>query len=120
MPMRSVDLHNSARRQIGKIGQVVGKKASLHTIDTQIKTIAAGCRCNRIGAGLLLALRVLGDGGDKLPSDEGKAIQFVDDEVEVVALGDFGDAHLAFETRRIKLTFQGNSPRQKDEARSRA
>ncbi len=101
-------LYRSTRRQIGQIGQVVGKEPTLHPIHAQVKSIRTGRRRNRIGAGLLLPLGVLGHGGEKLPRYEGKALQLVDDEVEVVALGDFGDAHLAFETRSINPTFQGN------------
>ncbi len=113
MPVRPVDLHDSARSQIGEIGQVVGEKAALHAIDAQVKAITAGRRRDGIGARLLLALRIGGHSRDKLSGDERKTIQFIDDKIEVVALGDFGDANLAFETRRIKLTFQANTPRQK-------
>ena len=46
----------------------------------------------------MLAFRVRRHGGDKLARGIGKALQLVDDKVEVVALGDFRDAVFAFKT----------------------
>jgi hypothetical protein len=40
---------------------------------------------------------------------EGKAFLAIENELEVVALGDFREAVFAFKTRRIELTFQGNT-----------
>src|SRR5579863_6641801 len=106
MPVRAMNLHRAARRQVGQIGEVVGEESALHAIDAQVEAIAIGRRGNRISPRLLLALRIAGHRGDKLSRYERKALQFIYDEVEVVTLGDFRNTDLAFKTRQIKLAFQ--------------
>ena len=96
-----------------QIGEVIGKESTLNPVDAQVKPVSIGGRRDGVGARLLLAPGVNGHRGDELPGDEGETLQFVDDEVEVITLGHFRDAELAFETRRINLTFQASTPRQK-------
>jgi hypothetical protein len=88
---------------------VVGEEAALHPVDAQVKAVAVSRGSQRVGSGLLLAVRVLGHGGDELAGGKGKALQLVEDELEVVALGRLGNAFLPFKTCRVKLTRQGSS-----------
>ena len=74
---------------------MIGEESLLHAVHAQLKFVAAGRRADRVGAGLLLAFGVEGHAGNELPWGERKARQLVDDEVEVVALGNFGDALFA-------------------------
>ena len=104
--VRPVDLNGAPRGQIGEVGEVIGKESAFYPVDAQVEAILACGRGDGIGAGLLLPSAVGGDGGNELPGYVRKAFQLIDDEIEVVALGDFRDAFLAIETRRIKLTFQ--------------
>ena len=75
--------------QIGQVGQVIGEEAFFDPVDAQFKDILVRRRSDGVSAGLHLALRVLSHGGDKLAGCIGKALQFVDDKCEVVALSNF-------------------------------
>ena len=99
-----------------EIAQQVREEPALHAIDAHIKLVAAWRRCDGVGPGLLLSRRVQGHGGDKLAGGKGKALKLIDDELEVVALGGFGDALFSIKTCRKSLTRQGNSHFNKDEA----
>ena len=87
----SVDLDGAAGRQVGEIGEVVGKESLGHAVDAKLEVVGVGCGGNGVGAGLLLAVGISGDGGDELAGDEGKGLEIVENEIEVVALGRFRD-----------------------------
>src|SRR5690348_9752376 len=99
----------AARWQVRKIGQMIRKEPLRHAVHAQLKPIPARSRSNRIGAGLLLAIRVRRNRGNKLARNEGKTVQVFYNEFEVVALGRFRDAGLLQQTCRKQFTRQGSS-----------
>jgi hypothetical protein len=60
-----------------QVGQMIGEESAFDTVHAQLKAIGFGGRCNGVGAGLLLAFVVLGDGGDKLAGAVGKALKLI-------------------------------------------
>jgi hypothetical protein len=71
--------------------------------------VALGRRSDGIGAGLLLALGVIGHGGNKLAGGIRKALKLVQNKDEVVALRQFGDAFFSFKTSGMEIKGQGSS-----------
>ena len=49
-----------------EIAQQVREEPALHSIDAHVKLVAAGCRCDGVRPGLLLAGRVDSQEGNKL------------------------------------------------------
>ena len=107
--MGPMDLNGTAGLQVSKVGQVVGKEAAFHAVDAKVEAVAVGRRCDGVGTGLLLAVGVSGDGGDELAGCERETLDAFDDELEVVALGNLGDADFLFKTCGQKLAGQGVS-----------
>ena len=105
----AVNLDRAPDGQIGQVGQVVGEETALDAVHAQLEAVAVGGGGQRVGAGLLLAVGVLGHGGDELAGGEGEAFELVEDELEVVALRRFGDADFLVKTCGKKLTGQGGS-----------
>ena len=103
----AVNLDGSADGQVGQVGEVIGEEALLDAVDAEVEAVGGGGRGDGVGAGLLLAGGVRGDGGDELTGGEGKALEAVEDELEVVALGNFGDAFFAGETGGGEFASQG-------------
>ena len=105
-----------APSQVGQVGQVIGKEAAFDAVDAEVEAVAAGSRGNGVGAGLLLAVAVLGHRGDELSGGEGKALKLIEDELEVIALGRIRKCSLC--AQDVRYTAHG--PRQfslsKDEA----
>jgi hypothetical protein len=87
--MRSMNLDGATDRQVGQVGQIVGKEALLDAVHAKLKFVAVGRRGQRVGAGLQLAVGVQRHTADKLARRKGKAFQLVEDKAEVVALGNF-------------------------------
>jgi len=87
----AVNLDGAAGRQFGEIGEVVGEESLGHAIDAEFEVVDVGGGSDGVGAGLLLAVGIGGDGGDELAGDEGEGFQFVENEIEVVTLGRFRD-----------------------------
>jgi len=65
---------------------------------------------------LLLAVGIFGDGGDELAGCERETLDAFDDELEVVALGNLGDADFLFKTCGQKLAAKAFLTHLKDEA----
>ena len=117
MPVRPVNLNLCAERQIGQVGQVIGKESLFHPIHAQLEAIAIGRRSDGIGACLHLAVGVFGHRGNKLTGAIREALKPVDDEDEVVALRNFGDAGFFFKTSGKERSGQGSSRWGRDGAR---
>ena len=109
MTVRPVNLDGGTDGEIGQIGQVIGEEAFFDPVDAELKAVAIGGRGDGVGAGLHLAVLVRRYGGNELAWGVGKALNPVDDEFEVVALGYFRDAVFACKTCGVKLTCQGVS-----------
>ena len=71
---------------------MIGEEAALDAIDAELEAIAVGCRGDRVGAGLGLAIGVGRDCGDELAGRIGEVGDLGNFELEVVALGDFREA----------------------------
>ena len=88
---------------------MVGEEAAFDAVDAEVEAILFGRGGDGVGAGLLLAVWVSGHGRDELAGRKGETLHAVEDELELVALGDLGDTHFFFKTCRIKLAGQGGS-----------
>jgi len=88
----------------GRSARWLEKKPLLDPVHAQLKAIAVGRRGHRVGAGLLFAFIVRRHAGNKLAGDEGKALQLVENEVKVIALGNFADALFACKACCKKFT----------------
>jgi len=107
--VRSMYLDGSTHGQVGEVGEMVGEETAFDAVGAEVKAVAAGRRCDGVGAGLQFAVRVFCDGGNELAGREGETLHAVEDELEVVALGHLGDADFFLKTCGIKLTCQGGS-----------
>ena len=54
--VRSVDLNGAAGRELGEIGEVIGKEPIGHAIDAKLEMVCVGCGSDGVGTGLLLAV----------------------------------------------------------------
>ena len=107
--MGPVHFNGAAGIEIGEIGEVVGEESAFDAVDAKLKMIAARGGGDGVGARLLLAVGVLGHGRDELARRKRKALLPFDDKVEVITLGDLGDAFFTNKTGGRELTCQGCS-----------
>ncbi len=90
-----------------EIAEEIGEEALFDTVDAKIEFIRAWGRSDGVGAGLLLAAAVGGDGGDELAGGEGEVVGAFDGEGQVEALGPLGEQALAEEAGGVEGAFQG-------------
>jgi len=107
--MGPVYLDPGAEGQIGQISEVVGEEAFFNAVHAKVKSISVGGGRNGVGAGLHLALSVLGNRGDELARGIGETLEFIYDELEVITLGQFRDAVFFFKSSGVGFACQGIS-----------
>ena len=87
--VRAVYLDRGANREVGQIGQMIGKEAVFYAIDAKLKAVSDGRRSDGISARLLLTVLILCHSGDELSGLVWKIFDALDLKQEVVALGNF-------------------------------
>ncbi len=116
MTVRPVKLDRLAGIKVRQVGKVIGKESAFHAVDAKVEPVAARRRGDGIGSGLFLAPRVRCNRGNELAHGIRKALQLLDDKLQMVALCRFRDADPALQARCIELSFQGKYPQDKGSA----